>query len=127
MKLRLLSASAVLALCACGFAPSAAKQACTTDSQCGGGQVCFIDGCGDPNKDIRVEVTPNVQAGYYAQDFVIADLRPTQDLNVLGPSTIGGLVQQKLAPQTQPSVVTVAYRQPMTFAITGESSVIPGL
>ncbi|MBL8954160.1 MAG: hypothetical protein JNK82_25510, partial [Myxococcaceae bacterium] len=50
----------VLSTCSMGPAQDPYQLvACTVDVQCRQGQVCFPDGCGDPGKNIVVEVTGN--------------------------------------------------------------------
>ena len=112
----------------CGTIGTPEFRACTSDAQCGGGEVCFPDGCGDPGVGIRVEVMPNPQLGYHAQDFEVPDreLKATQHLEVLPPSAITGLVQRSFG-GTSPGLDVFPYDGPVTFNVSGESKLIPGL
>ncbi len=94
---------------------------CNQDSECQEDEVCFVDGCGDPGKDIRVEVTPRTTAGLYAQDVVVDDLKAREDFEVPTPALLQGSVEVT-PPQTElPKDTAVAIRA------QGESEVIPGV
>src|SRR6185295_15314583 len=45
---------------------------CSSDSDCSGGAICFPEGCGDPGKGIRVQVTHGGAAREYAIDQLSA-------------------------------------------------------
>jgi hypothetical protein len=95
---------------------------CDNDSQCRGGEVCFPDGCGDPGKDIAVEVTANASTGLFAQDLALTEIRPTLDLHWLGPSAIEGeLLQQSIDGSRE-----LPYAGEVTVRVQGESALIPG-
>ncbi len=94
---------------------------CRADSDCQGDEVCFIDGCGDPGRNIVVEVVPNPKGGLYAQDFPVNELRSQQNLELFDPAMLQG--QVRVASTEAPS----GYSAPVTLRLTGESLLIPGL
>ena len=49
-----------------------------------------MDGCGDPGKDIAIEVTPSARNGAYPQDFAVENLKATQTLQLYPPSEFHG-------------------------------------
>ena len=125
-----LVAIAVLALAAgCSNSPYAGYGGppCVEDSDCGGdGQVCFPDGCGDPGKNLIVEVTANTRAGQYEQDLAISDgsLRPTHDIELKAPMLLTGGVERHLAAGGTGSPL---YLEPFTVRAVGESTLLPGI
>jgi hypothetical protein len=120
----------VLAGAGCAYLPDGdpeeSRLVCRSDAECGEGQVCFADGCGDPGQNIVVEVTPNPKAGLHAQDFVVENLRPQQNLELFGPATLKGQVRRETL-QSTPGSETVAYSSPVSLRISGESLLIPGV
>jgi hypothetical protein len=124
---------ALLALALAGFGcaylpsePDVSTLVCRNDAECAEGQVCFLDGCGDPGQHIVVEVTPNPKAGLHAQDFAVENLRPQQNLQLFGPATLQGQVRREtLLPS--PENGTTAYLNSISVRATGESLLIPGV
>ncbi|WP_434379757.1 carboxypeptidase regulatory-like domain-containing protein [Melittangium boletus] len=105
----------------CGMAePSDYFIGCRSDAECEGGAVCFADGCGDPGKNIVVEVIADPKGGEYAQDLALQELRDQQTLELRDASALKGQVRMR----TQLS--TVGYSAPVEMVITGESLLIPG-
>ncbi|WP_224240914.1 carboxypeptidase-like regulatory domain-containing protein [Hyalangium gracile] len=104
--------------------PGESTLVCRNDSECAEGEVCFLDGCGDPGEHIIVEVTPNPKTGLHAQDFPVENLRPQQQLELFGPASLAGQVLRETL-QSSPS--TTAYFRPVSLRVTGESLLIPGL
>ncbi|QRK06832.1 carboxypeptidase regulatory-like domain-containing protein [Archangium violaceum] len=94
---------------------------CRSDSECDEDEVCFIDGCGNPGKDIVVEVVPNPKAGQHAQDFRVDDLRSQQNIELLDPASLQGQVL------VQGTSSTSGYPASVTLRMTGESLLIPGV
>jgi hypothetical protein len=95
---------------------------CRSDSECGDTQVCFPEGCGDPGRNIVVEVVPNPKGGLYAQDFRVDDLRSEHNLKLFDPSTLQGQVRVETE-----SSSSASYTAPVTLRMTGESLLIPGV
>ncbi|HYO54540.1 carboxypeptidase regulatory-like domain-containing protein [Archangium sp.] len=94
---------------------------CRGDSDCGDEEVCFPDGCGDPGKNIVVEVVANPKGGLHAQDFRVDDLRSQQNIELYDSATLQGQVR------VQGTSSSGAYSAPITLRMTGESLLIPGV
>jgi hypothetical protein len=105
----------------CGVGDMDPVLGCRGDSDCDSGEVCFIDGCGDPGRNIVVEVVPNPRGGLHAQDFRVTDLRSQQNIELYDPALLKGQVR------VQGLTSTSAYSAPITLRMTGESLLIPGL
>src|SRR5215472_3362096 len=84
---------ALLAAIACGKR-SSRFPICSQDSDCGASEVCFADGCGNPEQGIRVEVTPNTQDGLYAQDFALDEVKGRVNFEITAPTLIQGQARQ---------------------------------
>jgi hypothetical protein len=97
---------------------------CRSDEECGSGEVCFADGCGDPGENIFVEVRPNPLEGLHEQDFAVERLRPRHNIEVYGRASVQGQVSRL---QSKDSSATFSYTQPVSVLVTGESQLIPGL
>ena len=106
--------------------PAESRLVCRSDAECAEGQVCFADGCGDPGQNIVVEVTPNPKAGLHAQDFVVENLRPQQNLELFGAATLQGEVRRETL-MSMPGAETVAYSSTVSLRVSGESLLIPGV
>lgn len=94
---------------------------CLSDDECGDNKVCFPDGCGDPGRNIVVEVVPNPKGGLYAQDFRVDDLRSQQNIELFDPAMLQGQVRMQGATSTS------SYTSSVTLRMTGESLLIPGV
>jgi hypothetical protein len=113
--------AALVAGCAAGEPDSSYFIGCRSDDECGAAKVCFIDGCGDPGRNIMVEVVPNPKGGLYAQDFRVDDLRSQQNIQLFDPALIQGQVRVQ-GPSTSSN-----YSSAVTLRMTGESLLIPGV
>jgi hypothetical protein len=118
-----------LAGAGCAYLPDTPKEStlvCRNDAECSGGEVCFLDGCGNPGQFIVVEVTPNPKAGLHPQDFPVENLRPQQNLELFGRATLQGQVRREtLLPS--PGSSTLPYSSPISVRASGESLLIPGV
>ncbi|WP_158501515.1 carboxypeptidase regulatory-like domain-containing protein [Vitiosangium sp. GDMCC 1.1324] len=105
----------------CGSFDMEPPISCRSDDECGDEKVCFIDGCGDPGKNIVVEVVPNPKGGQFAQDFQVDDLRSQQNIELFDPATLQGQVR------VEGTSSNSSYSAPITLRMTGESLLIPGV
>jgi hypothetical protein len=94
---------------------------CRGDNDCDNDEVCFIDGCGDPGRNIVVEVVPNPRAGLHAQDFRVEELRSQQNIELYDAAVLQGQVL------VEGMTSSGAYASPITLRMTGESLLIPGV
>ena len=131
-----LTSSHILALCGCllgvglagcGMGGSWDGGPCVSNSQCASGEVCFAEGCGDPQHDIVVEVRGNALAGQYARDIVISETEPLgsiQDFDLGGPLQLQCEFLRGLwnVPSSQE-----AYSGPLRLKAVGKSLTIPGV
>jgi hypothetical protein len=102
--------------------PKSPPPPCTGDEQCGDGQVCFADGCGDPGEGIVVEVIPGTATGQLARDFPIDSLEAVEDLPAFEPAVILGAIQQ----ESPLNAEAVPYTGDVIVRAHGESVLIPG-
>nr|WP_216622812.1 carboxypeptidase regulatory-like domain-containing protein [Corallococcus exercitus] len=107
--------------------PPPPQLVCRSDAECAAGQVCFVDGCGNPGGDIVVEVQPLPKAGLLAQDFPVDRLRPEQNLELFSPVRLRGEVSRGAAATADGGTAPVPYRAPVHLLATGESRLIPGV
>ncbi|MHB8876074.1 MAG: carboxypeptidase-like regulatory domain-containing protein [Myxococcaceae bacterium] len=121
-------AIAVLALLSAGGCTidKTRPSACTDDTNCGGGELCFPEGCGAPDKKIVIEVIANTRSGHHAQDFAVTNLAVTQNIEVYPPTPLVGDVQQRVF-SVQNVNATASYNYPVTVRAVGESVLIPGI
>jgi hypothetical protein len=101
---------------------SVMRAECASDSQCGAGQICFVDGCGDPGRGLFVEVSTSAGGG--AQDFSVgSSLEGNQTLQLAPPAFIKGSVSQ---PASLGGPL-VPYPAKVDLAAIGQSALIPGV
>nr|WP_225937603.1 carboxypeptidase-like regulatory domain-containing protein [Myxococcus sp. RHSTA-1-4] len=108
--------------------PDPSQLVCRSDAECGPNEVCFPDGCGDPGRDIVVEVTPNPHDGMHAQDFRVDPVRPELDLELLEPARVAGrVVRATSLPAPDGGTTTRPYSEPLHLRADGESLLLPGV
>jgi hypothetical protein len=129
MSLRARLGALVLALTACG-SPTGVRPlpTCADDSDCSAGQLCYAEGCGDPGRNVVVEVAGGSLTGQQARDFAIADgtLTRSTDFDLGPPLTVMGEFQRERTVQPDPTNRAV-YAETVVVRATGESVLIPGL
>ncbi|WP_368671501.1 carboxypeptidase regulatory-like domain-containing protein [Corallococcus carmarthensis] len=128
--LRALALALGLTGAGCGFLdeePPPEQLVCRSDAECASGQVCFVDGCGNPGGDIVVEVQPLPKAGLLAQDFPVDRLRAEQNLELFSPVRLRGEVSRGTATTADGGTQALPYRAPIHLLATGESRLIPGV
>jgi hypothetical protein len=118
-------ASLVVLVSACSTSPGSPPP-CLTDADCVSGNICFVDGCGDPTRDLAVEVTGGSTTGLFPQDFEVKELGTTQDFFLLGPITIGGSFQRERTANVDPTQRSI-YTEEVLVRATGESVTLPGI
>ncbi|MFP2963396.1 carboxypeptidase regulatory-like domain-containing protein [Myxococcus sp. 1LA] len=104
--------------------PDPSQLVCRADSDCAVNEVCFPDGCGDPGRDIVVEVTSNPQEGMHAQDFQVDTIRPELNLALFGPATVQGRTVRDMTPVGN---TPRPYNEPLHLTARGESALLPGV
>jgi len=122
---RALAAISALSLSACALSARTSFQGptCVVDAECGSGEVCFPDGCGDPGQNIVVEVTGN-STGLHAQDFKLAGpLRASESFDLRGPLILTG----RLEKQAEGSGGVLDYTDGVSFSAVGKSDLLPGI
>lgn len=108
--------------------PDPSLLVCRSDAECGLNEVCFPDGCGDPGRDIVVEVTPDPQEGLHAQDYRLGTVRPVLDLEISGRARVAGrVVRDTSLPAPDGGTVLRPYSEPLHLHAEGESLLLPGV
>ena len=92
---------------------------CRDDSECDSDQVCFTDGCGNPGKNIVVEVAANPKSGLYEQDLPVDELHNPQPLVLQDPARLQGQLR------VHGEGASGYYTGQVTLQLTGESLRIP--
>ena len=109
---------------ACGGQTNLGSSACTSDTQCSGAKVCFIDGCGDPGDGIIVEITPSRGVTALHQDRLLDRVRGREDIQLLGSPMLEGKVLRR---SDGKGMSLRPYFGPVTFTGSGESLLLPGV
>lgn len=125
MKRAVLLLVGLLAACTMSARPTG-LDICVTDEQCDSGQLCFAEGCGDPGKNVVVEVTGGSLTGQFAREFPqpTGTLRATQNFD-LGPAlSINGQFQRAVSSAI---TETTSYTDPVVVRAVGQSQLLPGI
>lgn len=126
-SIALMAVCAALAVASAGCSTSVepGPLRCSSDLDCDEGQLCFPEGCGDPNKDVAVEVVASTRTGYHAQDFAFPTLASSQDIALFAPTRLQGEVQRLSGPPG-PAAYVLPFDGAVHVLAIGESDVIPG-
>ncbi|HEY8210180.1 MAG TPA: carboxypeptidase-like regulatory domain-containing protein [Myxococcaceae bacterium] len=89
---------------------------CTTDAECGAGEICFPDGCGDPGQGLKMQVT----TGKYSQEIELADPHAAQEVVLERQATFSGQLRQDTASGP------VAFTGSVTFRGGGSALLVTG-
>lgn len=101
------------------------RAVCSRNSDCSGEQICFVDGCGDPGEDVVAEVIPSGTNQPFPEDFALGTVSAVQDLQIVGPSTVGGPVLQNID-LPDGGVGTVPYTDSLSVIAEGQGLALPG-
>ena len=113
----------------CASPPSKGMPVCSSDDEClVSGQLCFAEGCGDPGKNIVVEVQGGAINGQFARDFPFATgtLGANQDFDLRSPLSVSGEFQRDRSSSSNPLDRT-AYTDPVVVRAVGQSTLLPGI
>jgi hypothetical protein len=121
-------AALLLVVTGCFSSAGLSRAACTSNEQCGTGQLCFAEGCGDPGTGIVVEVAGDGLASQFAQDFPIDDgtLGASHDFDLGAPLQIIGEFQRERTGNPDPTNRTF-YTDAVRLVATGVSTLVPGI
>lgn len=126
---RALGLIALLALGGCGKPTSAQSEVrCVTDADCPSSQLCFAEGCGDPGRNIVVEVEGGAINGQFARDFALeaGTLGKTSNFSVGGPLSVNGEFQRERSASSNP-FDRAPYTESVVVRVVGESMLLPGI
>lgn len=100
---------------------------CADDNECPSGQLCYAEGCGDPGRNVVVEVAGGSLTGQHARDFPIPDgtLTRSTDFDLGAPLSVMGEFQRERNEVPDPTNRAV-YSETVVVRATGESVLIPG-
>lgn len=113
----------------CSKSLNGAGRTCTSDEECTvPGQLCFAEGCGDPGKNIVVEVEGGAISGQFARDFplVTGSLGANQDFEIGSPLSVTGEFQRDRSSSSNPLDRT-SYTDPVVVRAVGQSTLLPGI
>lgn len=119
---------ALLVASACASGPALSVPVCQTDADCFDGQLCFAEGCGDPGKNIVVEVEGGALNSQFARDVSLPNgsLGATQNFDLGLPLSISGEFQRERSAAANPTDRTF-YTDPLVLKAVGESQLLPGI
>lgn len=98
---------------------------CSTDAECSEGQLCFAEGCGDPGKNIVVEVEGGSSSGLFARDFSMTSVTAVQDFSLGSALSLNGQFLREVT--TLNPLERVSYTSGVAVRAVGKSSLLPGI
>lgn len=99
---------------------------CVSDDQCDSGQLCFAEGCGDPAKNVVVEVEGGSLNGQYARDIPLSAAAAITDLPIGPPLSVSGEFQRERSASSNP-LDRLAYTEAVVVRAVGQSMLLPGI
>ena len=118
----------LLVLSACGNVAPGAERICASDDQCDSGQLCFAEGCGDPGRNIVVEVEGGALNGQFARDFSLeaGKLGAVSNFEIGAPLSVSGEFQRERSASSNPLDRT-SYTEAVLVRAVGQSMLLPGI
>ncbi|MDP2272320.1 MAG: carboxypeptidase-like regulatory domain-containing protein [Archangium sp.] len=118
----------LLLLSACATSYVGPVASCTSNEQCDSGQLCFAEGCGDPGKNIVVEIEGGALNGQLARDFPLepGTLGAVYDFPLEGPLSVSGEFQRERSTSSNPLDRT-SYTEAVVVRAVGQSMLLPGI
>ncbi len=126
--MRIFAATLVSLLASCSGPTLLSEQSCTSNEQCDSGQLCFAEGCGDPGKNIVVEIEGGALNGQLARDFPLeaGTLGAVYDFRMQGPLSVSGEFQRERSTSSNPLDRT-SYTESVVVRAVGQSMLLPGV
>lgn len=115
----------LVALVGCASEPGL-PPVCVSDNQCDSGQLCFAEGCGDPAKNVVVEVEGGSLNGQYARDIPLSAAAAITDLPIGPPLSVSGEFQRERSASSNP-LDRLAYTEAVVVRAVGQSMLLPGI
>lgn len=127
MKTLLPLAALVLIWSGCSGTTAPRDERCESDDQCSAGQLCFAEGCGDPGRNIVVEIEGG-ELNSQARDFALeaGKLGAVFDFAIGEPFSLSGEFQRERSASSNPSD-REGYTEPVVVRAVGESMLLPGV
>ena len=115
-------------LASCSGPSLLSEQSCTSNEQCDSGQLCFAEGCGDPGKNIVVEIEGGALNGQLARDFPLeaGTLGAIYNFHMEGPLSVSGEFQRERSTSSNPLDRT-SYTESVVVRAVGQSMLLPGV
>jgi hypothetical protein len=125
---RLLALALVAVVTGCSGEGPQLEPICTTDDECPSAQLCFAEGCGDPGKNIVVEVEGGALNGQFARDFALeaGKLGAVSNFSIGSPLTVSGEFQRERSFSSNPLDRT-SYTESVVLRAVGQSVLLPGV
>lgn len=121
-------AATLFLLLSCSASTSVQVASCVSNEQCDSGQLCFAEGCGDPGKNIVVEIEGGALNGQLARDFPLeaGTLGAIYDFPMDSPLSVSGEFQRERSTSSNPLDRT-SYTESVVVRAVGQSMLLPGV
>ncbi len=119
--------TALVLIVGCSVDPNGPSESCASDDQCQAGQLCFAEGCGDPGRNIVVEIEGG-ELNPRARDFALeaGKLGAVYDFAIGEPFSLSGEFQRERSASANP-LDRSSYTEPVLVRAVGQSMLLPGL